>query len=167
MRYHLLTLIILGCSTLTAGRRTNSKPRLPMDQPPARASRSTCRTRSTKCWTQINSVNAYQKPKLSLKLNDRYAHTSEDVVPFGGVEPFKSHFLLQMEYTGAGRAIPEPEDLKTVKIGFVGPIMSTVSVATGGKSHEEDLGIKMLQGAQLAIEQANAAGGYHAAPDPL
>ena len=38
--------------------------------------------------------------------------------------------------------------------------MSTVSVATGGKSHEEGLGIKMLQGAQLAIEHANAAGGY-------
>jgi len=38
--------------------------------------------------------------------------------------------------------------------------MSTVSVATGGKSHEEPLGIKMLQGSRLAIEQANAKGGY-------
>ena len=47
-----------------------------------------------------------------------------------------------------------------MKIGFIGPIMSTVSVATGGKSHEEALGIKMLQGAQLAIEEANARGGY-------
>ena len=63
-----------------------------------------------------------------------------------------------MEYTGPGRAIPEPgPELKSVKIGFIGPIMSTVSVATGGKSHEEVLGIKMLQGAKLAIEEANAA----------
>jgi ABC-type branched-subunit amino acid transport system substrate-binding protein len=38
--------------------------------------------------------------------------------------------------------------------------MATVSVATGGKSHEEPLGIKMLQGSRLAIEQANARGGY-------
>lgn len=94
----------------------------------------------------INKVNAYQKPKLSLKLNERYARTADDLVPFGGVEPFKRHFLLQMEYAGAGRAIPEPEHVDSVKIGFVGPIMSTVSVATGGKSHEENLGLKMLQG---------------------
>jgi branched-chain amino acid transport system substrate-binding protein len=116
---------------------------------------------------QINSINPYQKPKLSLKLNDRYANTSKDVVPFGQVEPFKRHFLLQMEYTGAGRSIPEPEHVQTVKIGFVGPIMSTVSVATGGKSHEENLGVKMLQGSQLAIEQANAAGGYTARKIPF
>ncbi len=52
-----------------------------------------------------------------------------------------------MEYTGPGRAIPEPPmDLKTVKIGFIGPIMSTVSVATGGKSHEEALGIRCCRG---------------------
>ena len=57
---------------------------------------------------------------------------------------------MQMEYTGPGRAIPEPEKVDSVKIGFIGPIMSTVSVATGGKSHEEALGIKMLQGAKLA-----------------
>ena len=47
-----------------------------------------------------------------------------------------------------------------MKIGFIGPIMSTVSVATGGKSHEEALGIQMLQGAKLAIEEWNARGGY-------
>ena len=74
--------------------------------------------------------------------------------------PFKEHFLEQMEYTGPGRAIPEPDDVDTVKIGFIGPIMSTVSVATGGKSHEEILGIAMLRGARLAIEQANESGGY-------
>ncbi len=109
---------------------------------------------------EINSLNAHQKPKLPLKLDDRYAHTRQDVSPFSHVEPFKRHFLLQMEYTGPGRAIPEPQEVDTVKLGFLGPIESTVSVATGGKSHEESMGKQMLHGAQLAIEHANAQGGY-------
>ena len=51
--------------------------------------------------------------------------------------------------------------MDTVKIGFLGPIMPTVSVATGGKSHnEEALGIAMLRACRLAIEEANAKGGY-------
>src|SRR4030042_5311636 len=98
---------------------------------------------------KINRLNAYQAPNLALKQDPIYAWTSKDVEPFRHVNPHKRHFLLQMEYTGAGRAIPEPNDVETVKLGFIGPIMSTVSVATGGKSHEEPLGIKMLQGARL------------------
>ena len=109
---------------------------------------------------EINSLNAYQRPNLPLKLEDRYAHTADEATPHGQDKPDKKHFLLQMEYAGPGRAIPEPEDVKTVKIGFLGPIYPTVSVATGGKSHEETLGKRMLQGAELAIEHANARGGY-------
>jgi branched-chain amino acid transport system substrate-binding protein len=110
---------------------------------------------------RISNLGPNEIPDLRLKRETNYAHTSSDVEPFGGVKPYKEHFLVQMEYTGPGRAEPEPgPELKTVRIGFIGPIMSTVSVATGGKSHEEVLGKKMLQGAQLAIEQANARGGY-------
>lgn len=109
---------------------------------------------------KINSVSAYEVPDLGLREDENYAKTAQDVEPFGHVKPFKEHFLLQIEYTGPGRAIPEPTDVDTVKLGFIGPIMSTVSVATGGKSHEEVLGIKMLQGARLAIQEANAKGGY-------
>ncbi|UCE62224.1 MAG: ABC transporter substrate-binding protein [Phycisphaerales bacterium] len=105
-------------------------------------------------------VGPYEVPKLDLQKDDNYARSSADVEPFRHVTPFKEHFLEQMEYTGPGRAIPEPEDLDAVKIGFIGPIMSTVSVATGGKSHEESLGIAMLRGALLAVEQANERGGY-------
>ncbi len=105
-------------------------------------------------------AGAYGTPNIPLKTDENYAHTPRDLEPFRHVQPHKRHFLVQMEYTGPGRAIPEPKDVKTVKIGFIGPIEPTVSVATGGKSHEEDLGIPMLQGCQLAIEQANAAGGY-------
>ena len=110
---------------------------------------------------RINAAGPYEVPDLKLRKDTNYANTPQDVEPFGAVKPHKEHFLLQMEYTGPGRALPEPPiTLKTVKIGFIGPIMSTVSVATGGKSHEEALGIKMLQGARLALEEANAGGGY-------
>ena len=110
---------------------------------------------------RINAVGPYEIPDLLLKKEQNYANTPADIDPYGAVKPYKEFFLLQMEYAGPGRTIPEPgPDLKTVKIGFIGPIMSTVSVATGGKSHEEALGVKMLQGARLAIEQANARGGY-------
>lgn len=109
---------------------------------------------------RINAVGPNEVPDLRLRRETNYARTSADVEPFGGIKPYKEHFLEQMEYTGPGRAIPEPADVKTVKLGFIGPIMSTVSIATGGKSHEEALGVKMLEGARLAVEEANARGGY-------
>lgn len=109
---------------------------------------------------EINSLNAYQSPNLPLKTDREYAHTVKELEPFHHVEPFKTHFRTQLEVTGAGRSIPEPADLKSVKIGFLGPLYPTVSAATGGKSHEEVLGKKMYQGCLIAIEEANARGGY-------
>jgi ABC-type branched-subunit amino acid transport system substrate-binding protein len=109
---------------------------------------------------KINSADAYQVPDIDLKKDDNYARTPGDIEPFGAVAPYKRHFLEQMQYTGPGRAIPEPEHVETVKLGFIGPITATVSVATGGKSHEEALGVQMLRGTRLAIEEANARGGY-------
>ena len=105
-------------------------------------------------------VGPYEVPQLDLQKDANYANTAEHAEPFRHVTPFREHFLEQMEYTGPARAIPEPEDVETVKIGFIGPIESTVSVATGGRSHEEPLGIAMRDGAILAIEEANERGGY-------
>ncbi|HYW78009.1 MAG TPA: ABC transporter substrate-binding protein [Thermoguttaceae bacterium] len=109
---------------------------------------------------KIDSVSPYEVPDLGLRQDERYARTTSEMEPFRHVKPYRQHFLLQQEYTGPGRTIPEPEHVDRVKLGFIGPIESTISVATGGKSHEETLGVKMLQGAQLAIEQANVRGGY-------
>ncbi len=110
---------------------------------------------------RIHAVDAYTVPDLELRKDPNYARTPADIEPYSGVRPYKEHFLLQMQYHGPGRAKPEPEHVDTVKIGFLGPIIPTVSVATGGKSHDEEtIGIKMLQGAQLAVEEANAKGGY-------
>lgn len=109
----------------------------------------------------LDNIGPYERLDLPLKQNKNYAASSSDVEPYGGVKPYKEHFLVQMEYTGAGRAVPEPENLDSVKIGFLGPIEPTVSVATGGKSHnEEKLGLAMMRASRLAIEQANEKGGY-------
>ena len=116
----------------------------------------------------VNGLDAYTAPNLPLKRDDVYAHTPVDDVPYGYVQPFKEYFLEQIEYTGPGRSLPEPEHVDTVRIGFIGPLVPTVSVAVGGKSHEEEpLGIMMFRGAQLAIEEANAAGGYKARHIPF
>jgi len=110
---------------------------------------------------RINGLSPYETPDLRLRQDTVYANTPVDYEPFGAIKPYKEFFLKQIDYTGPGRAIPEPgPELKSVKIGFIGPIMSTVSVATGGKSHEEVLGIKMLEGAKLAMEEWNDRGGY-------
>ena len=109
---------------------------------------------------EINSLNAYQRPNLPLKLEDRYAHTADDVTPHGKSSRTRSISCCKWSTpVRAGRS-PNPRMSRRVKIGFLGPIYPTVSVATGGKSHEETLGKRMLQGAELAIEEANARGGY-------
>ena len=71
---------------------------------------------------EIDSLNAYQTPRLPLKTDQEYAHTVKELEPFHHVEPFKTHFRTQLEYTGPGRSLPEPADLKSVKIGFIGPL---------------------------------------------
>jgi len=116
---------------------------------------------------KIDAAGAYGTPALDLKKDGNYAGTPEDVEPFGTVRPNKEHFLEQLEYTGPGRAIPEPKGVEAVKLGFIGPIKPTVSVATGGGSLGEALGVQMLQGSKLAIEEANARGGYRGSDIPF
>ena len=112
-------------------------------------------------------LDYYTQPDLPLKVDKYYAHSPVDVVPYRHVKPFKEFFLEQMEYTGPRRGSPEPAHVDTVRVGFIGPIMATVSVATGGKSHEEPLGVMMLRGAKLAVEEVNATGGYRGTDVPF
>lgn len=101
------------------------------------------------------------------KPEEIYGLTPEEYIPYKEfAEPYKRFFLIPNEYNGYGRSIPEPEDVETVDIGFLGPIEKTVSIATGGVSHEEDLGRKMLQGAELAILHANERNGYRGSGIP-
>lgn len=116
----------------------------------------------------------------SQKPDSSYAKTPEEYRPYSRFEnPYKMFFMNELEYPGYGRHIPEPENVETVKIGFIGPIIRSVSESVGGPedvpirvnqrqvrwdgysaSHLAPIGIKMLQGALLALEQANAKGGY-------
>ncbi len=109
-----------------------------------------------------------------------YAGTPREYRPFSQFEnPYKEFFLDLLEYPGYGRHIPEPDSVETVKFGFIGPIMRSVAESYGGPddvtlrvnqrqirwdgygaSHLATLGVKMLQGALLAVEHANASGGY-------
>ena len=147
---------VLVCAPAPGGDAPAGSPAAPAETPPQGAGALS----TAQVLKEINALNAYQAPKLPLKTDKDYAHTVKELEPFHHVEPFKTHFRTQMEYTGPGRALPEPADITSVKIGFIGPLYPTVSVATGGKSHEEVLGKKMHQGSVLAIEDANARGGY-------
>ena len=90
-----------------------------------------------------------------------YAGEPGDMRPYSRfTKPYYENYTKTVEYNGAARDVPAP-DLKAlteVRIGFLGPI----------KEHrDEALGRMMLNGATLAIEEANAAGGYGGKPFKL
>jgi ABC-type branched-subunit amino acid transport system substrate-binding protein len=72
--------------------------------------------------------------------------------------PYDTNYTHPNIYMGAARDIPVPRDITEVRIGFFGPIEH---------NSESVLGIRMLHGAQLAVEEANAAGGYGGKPFKL
>ena len=87
-----------------------------------------------------------------------YAGTPDDLRPFSKfTEPYHEHYTKTPEYNGAAadaRTIPAAE-MSEVAIGFLGPI----------QDHKDSvLGVAMLHGAQLAIDEANARGGYGGKP---
>jgi ABC-type branched-subunit amino acid transport system substrate-binding protein len=88
------------------------------------------------------------------KLN--YGQTADELVPYGQFQKaYKNFFDDVQEFTGAGREKPEPTGLSEIKIGFLGPLEGSVMVPQG---------MQMLQGATLAMEEANQAGGYKGIP---
>lgn len=92
-------------------------------------------------------------------------NTPREYLPYSNfTNPYKRFFSEPLNYHGYGRNIPEPTDVETVKIGFLGPIEPTVSIATGG--NDVPLGQEMLKGARLAIEHANANNGYRGSGIP-
>jgi len=90
-----------------------------------------------------------------------YTGSPEDLRPFSKyTAPYHEFYEDLVEYNGAARDIPDPDakDLSEVRIGFIGPIYS---------HPDQVLGNRMLNGATLAIEEANAAGGYGGKPFKL
>ena len=81
-----------------------------------------------------------------------YAGEPEDMHPYSKfVTPYDLNYIRPNIYVGAGRDLPDPKDITEVRIGFFAPI-----------EHNPDqvFGLRMLHGAQLAIDEANARGGY-------
>jgi ABC-type branched-subunit amino acid transport system substrate-binding protein len=88
-----------------------------------------------------------------------YAGEPADMKPYAKfAAPYDLNYTRPNIYVGAARDIPEPKDLNEVRIGFFGPIEH---------NSESVLGLRMLHGAQLAVEEANARGGYGGRPFKL
>jgi branched-chain amino acid transport system substrate-binding protein len=83
-----------------------------------------------------------------------YTGAPEDLRPFSKfTTPYHEYYQDLVEYNGAARDIPDPnlKDLDEIRIGFLAPRYD---------HPDQVLGNHMLQGAQMAMDEANAAGGY-------
>ncbi|MFZ1087552.1 MAG: ABC transporter substrate-binding protein [Terracidiphilus sp.] len=88
-----------------------------------------------------------------------YAGEPSDLSPYSKfAAPYDLNYTHPNIYSGAGRDIPDPKNVTEVRIGFFGPI-----------EHSPELlfGLRMLHGAQLALEDANARGGFNGKPYKL
>ncbi|HEX4308795.1 MAG TPA: ABC transporter substrate-binding protein [Acidobacteriaceae bacterium] len=85
-----------------------------------------------------------------------YAGEPADLLPYAKFsQPYDVNYTQPNRYFGAARDIPDPADISEVRIGFIGPI---------AKQADQVFGLRMLHGAQLAIDEANARGGYGGKP---
>src|SRR5271165_137554 len=87
-----------------------------------------------------------------------YTGAPEDLRPFSKfTTPYYEYYQDLIEYNGAARDIPDPDlkDLDEIRIGFLAPLYD---------HPDQVLGNRMFNGAKLAIDEANAAGGYCGKP---
>jgi ABC-type branched-subunit amino acid transport system substrate-binding protein len=106
----------------------------------------------------FTGVSAQDKQvKQEKKVN--YGKAPDEIFPYDNyLKPYKYHFLIPLTFNGAGRELKAPNDLREVRIGFLGPLSGSVMTPQG---------IQMLQGATLAMEEANKKGGYKGLPYKL
>lgn len=112
-------------------------------------------------WSQTTSSCSCGKNPPGLPANRTlkpYAAAPEDLRPFSKfTAPYYEYYQDLIEYNGAAREIPDPnlKDLSEVRIGFLAPLYD---------HPDQVLGTRMLNGAKMAIDEANAAGGYGGKP---
>jgi len=88
-----------------------------------------------------------------------YAGEPADLSPYSKfAAPYDLNYVHPNIYSGAGRDIPEPKNVTEVRIGFFGPV---------APNPEAVFGTRMLHGAQMAVDEANARGGYGGKPFTL
>ena len=97
---------------------------------------------------------------FALEEHERYANTPDNMIPYARQEPYKRYFITPLEYTGPGRLKAEPTDVDTVKIGWAGPLYRVVMPGVSISDRYYSMGQHALHGALLALEEANARGGY-------
>ncbi len=85
-----------------------------------------------------------------------YAGEPADMLPYSKFAvPYYNNYTRPNIYVGAARDIPEPQGLTEIRIGFFGPIEN---------NSESVLGLRMLHGAQMAVDEWNVRGGYGGKP---
>lgn len=100
----------------------------------------------------ITKINGQEKKLM-------YGKTPVEIFPYNNFQKaYKYYFIKPKEFNGPGRDKLPPKDLTEVRIGFLGPLEGSVIMP---------LGKQMLQGAMLAIEEANIKGGYKGLPFKL
>jgi ABC-type branched-subunit amino acid transport system substrate-binding protein len=88
-----------------------------------------------------------------------YGKAPDELFPYQKYgKAYKYHFLVPLQFYGAGREKLPPADLKEVRIGFLGPLSGSPMTPQG---------LQMLNGSTLAIEEANKKGGYKGLPYAL
>jgi branched-chain amino acid transport system substrate-binding protein len=112
-------------------------------------------------WTQISApcMNGKNPPGRPAPRSLRpYTGAPEDLRPFSKfTTPYYEYYQDLVEYNGAARDIPDPDlsTLDEIRIGFLAPLYD---------HPEQVLGNRMLNGAHMAIDEANATGGYCGKP---
>ena len=72
-------------------------------------------------------------------------------VPVLGIEPYQDFTQKGADFNGPGRELEPPDSLSAVRLGLTGPA-------------EGRAGAQLRLGVELAVEEANAAGGYRGLP---
>jgi len=111
-------------------------------------------------WAQSGACSCGADPPGPPKIRtaEPYANTPEDLQPFSKfTQPYYQHYTKTPDYQGAADYVPtvKPSEVSEVAIGFLGPVYEHKDIA---------LGTAMLDGAQMAIDEANARGGYGGKP---
>ncbi len=93
-----------------------------------------------------------------------YANMPQVAAPYREFrKPYQEWYVEPntLAYDGGARSATDGDlaHLQAVKIGFLGPLDKD--------NYDSQYGIPMLQGTQLAMEEANARGGYHGKPFAL
>lgn len=119
----------------------------------------------TECYSNISkycwSVILILLPVLAVFAQEpkNYGNTPKAMVPYGHYQKsYKLFFEEPQAFLGPGREKQAPKDLQTIRIGFLGPLEGSI---------ESHLGMQMLQGSMLALEEANKRGGYKGIPFEL